>query len=536
MSARTTGLSANTATARLNMPDTATTVRLILGDQLNASHSWFRRVNSDCVYLIAELKQETEYVQHHVQKLVAFFTAMANFAQALTAAGHRVEHLTLDESAKFADLPALITATLSAYGASRFEYMQPDEYRLSEQLQHLALPNSVASVCVDSEHFYLPHEEIAKYFAPKQAKQMEAFYRKIRKRFNVLMVDGEPEGQRWNFDQENRNKLSKEDLSHIPSPKTFAAPTAAILARLQRHHISFFGHIDEQLVWPTNRREAIALLEHFCAHCLPLFGRFQDAMTANNPHAWSLYHSRLSFALNVKLISPQRVVERAIAEYRQRPTAIDLAQIEGFVRQIIGWREFMRGMYWANMPEYATLNALENTKPLPEFYWTGQTHMRCLQQSISQSLDYAYAHHIQRLMITGNFALLIGAHPDAVDAWYLGIYIDALEWVEMPNTRGMSQYADGGLVASKPYIASGAYINKMSDYCGQCHYQVKAKTGDKSCPFNSLYWHFLQRHKKMLGRNHRLSMVYRNLERMDSKSQAALSAQAELYLANLDKL
>lgn len=518
------------------MTKPTTTVRLILGDQLNASHSWFTETREHCVYLIAELSQETSYVQHHVQKLVAFFAAMANFAQALTAAGHRVDHLTLDETAKFADLPALIQAKLAEFGACRFEYMQPDEFRLSKQLKHFSLPAGVSRACVDSEHFYLRHDEIGDYFAPKQAKQMEAFYRKIRKRFTILMVNGEPEGERWNFDQENRNKLNKDDLRHIPSPKTFKTATADIVQRLDRHQVSYFGNIEEHLVWPTSRREALELLDHFCAHCLPLFGRFQDAMTASTPHAWSLYHSRLSFALNTKLISPHRVVDRAILEYRQRPADIDLAQIEGFVRQIIGWREFMRGIYWANMPDYGALNALENTRPLPEFYWTGETRMRCLQQSITQSLDYAYAHHIQRLMVTGNFALLVGAHPDAVDAWYLGIYIDALEWVEMPNTRGMSQYADGGLVASKPYIASGAYIHKMSDYCGQCHYQVKARTGEKSCPFNSLYWHFLHRHRESLGRNHRLSMVYRNLERMDPDTQAALFTQAEHYLANLDTL
>jgi len=518
------------------MSKPATTLRLILGDQLNASHSWFKRIDETYVYLIAELPQETGYVRHHVQKLVAFFAAMANFAMALDNAGHKVDYLTLDKSCDYADLSELIRAKLTEHSATSFEYIQPDEYRLSKQLGDLELGDGISKNCVDGEHFYLRHDEIGDYFEANKAKQMEAFYRKMRKRFNVLMLDGKPEGDRWNFDQENRNKLNAEDLSKIPSPMTFTTPTSEIVARLDRHQVDYFGEIDKQLLWPTSRQEALQLLEHFCQHCLPAFGKFQDAMTGESRHAWSLYHSRLSFALNAKLITPMRVVDRAIEEYRERSDDINLAQIEGFVRQIIGWREFMRGMYWANMPDYSTLNVLDHSNPLPGYFWTGETKMRCMQHSITQSLDYAYAHHIQRLMVTGTFSLLAGIDPDAVDAWYLGIYIDAIEWVEMPNTRGMSQYADGGLIASKPYIASGSYINKMSDYCGKCHYQVKARTGEKSCPFNSLYWQFLIRHRDKLGKNSRLGLAYRNLDKMDDATVDALTQQAEVYLRDIESL
>jgi deoxyribodipyrimidine photolyase-related protein len=365
---------------------------------------------------------------------------------------------------------------------------------------------------------------------------MEAFYRKMRKQFNLLMVDGAPEGERWNFDQENRKKLNKTDISKVPKPKIFTQATSAVIQRLDRHKVEYFGNIDEYLVWPTSQQDSLELLEHFCTHCLPLFGRFQDAMTGESEYGWSLYHSRLSFSLNAKLISPMQVVDRAIQEFKNRPQQIELAQIEGFVRQIVGWREFMRGMYWANMPNYASLNKLEHSKQLPDFYWTGETRMRCVAHSVKQSLEYAYAHHIQRLMVTGTFSLLIGVHPDAVDEWYLGVYIDAIEWVEMPNTRGMSQYADGGLIGSKPYIASGSYINKMSDYCGKCHYNVKLRTGDKSCPFNSLYWQFLIRHRDTLGNNSRLALPYRNLDRMEPSTVAALTEQAEHYLDNIDTL
>jgi len=259
-------------------------------------------------------------------------------------------------------------------------------------------------------------------------------------------------------------------------------------------------------------------------------------MTHKSEHAWSLYHSRVSFALNSKILHPMQVIERAIVEYHSRPEEISLAQIEGFVRQIIGWREFVRGMYWVNMPEYSNLNELDAQKDLPEFFWTGETKMNCMSQSIKQSLEYAYAHHIQRLMVTGNFALLAGLNPDQVDDWYLGIYIDAIEWVEMPNTRGMSQFADGGLIASKPYTASGAYINRMSDYCSGCHYKVKEKVGETSCPFNSLYWHFMHRHRDKFGRNPRIGMVYRNLDKMEDSLREQVFERAEAILENLDSL
>ena len=389
---------------------------------------------------------------------------------------------------------------------------------------------------MDSEHFYLSRADIAQYFPKGKAKQMEAFYRSLRKRFDILMEGEQPIGGRWNYDHDNRQKLKAADIDAIPAPLTFTTPTQAVLERLQRHGVASIGQIESELLWPTSREEANALLEYFCTHCLAHFGRFQDAMTHQSKHQWSLYHSRLSFALNSKMISPQHVVNRAIAEQRSRSDDINLAQVEGFVRQILGWREFMRGIYWANMPEYATLNALNATRPVPHYYWSGQTKMLCMASAIKQSLDYAYAHHIQRLMVTGNFALLAGLAPEQVDEWYLGIYIDAIEWVELPNTRGMSQYADGGIVGSKPYISGGAYINKMSDYCGACHYSVKQRTGEQSCPFNSLYWHFLTRHRACLGRNQRLAMPYRTWDKMDDDTQASILNQAERTLANLESL
>jgi deoxyribodipyrimidine photolyase-related protein len=275
------------------------------------------------------------------------------------------------------------------------------------------------------------------------------------------------------------------------------------------------------------------LLDFFVEHCLALFGTFQDAMA---PNEWSLYHSRLSFSMNIKMLSPKEVIDKAIEAYQKFPDKIQYNQLEGFVRQIIGWREYMRGIYWEKMPAYAQVNYFEHHEKLPDWYWTGKTKMNCLKNAIQQSLQFAYAHHIQRLMITGNFALLAGVHPNEVDAWYLGIYIDALEWVEITNTRGMSQFADGGIVGSKPYVSSATYINKMSSYCTGCYYNKAKKTGDKACPFNSLYWNFYDKHESKLAKNPRIGMMYNVWRRMQPNDKTELLTQAEYYLTHINEL
>lgn len=513
------------------------TLRLILGDQLNASHSWYQEKDDSVLYVIAELHQEASYVKHHVQKIVAFFLAMQAFAKALKSAGHEVLHLNLDETQKYTDLPDLITKFGLQFNIECFEYQRPDEYRLSSQLESIDFAqHNIACACVDTEHFILPFDEITDYFKQGKATRLENFYRKMRQQHNIMMDGDQPLGGQWNFDAENRNKLKKTDLADIPEPLVFENDFADLLTRLENHQIKHFGEIGKVLLWPVTRKQSLALLDYFCQYGLPNFGRFQDAMTANSEHAWSLYHSRLSFAINAKIVSPMQVVNRAIAEFESRPDEISLAQIEGFVRQIIGWREFVRGMYWVNMPAYSGLNSLDAKRNLPGFFWSGETKMNCMKQSLGQSLDYAYAHHIQRLMVIGNFCLLTGIDPDQVDEWYLGVYIDAIEWVEMPNTRGMSQFADGGLIASKPYTASGSYINRMSDYCSGCQYSVKEKVGEGACPFNSLYWHFMDRHKERFSNNPRIGMVYRNLEKMDDTLRADMLKRASWILENLNSL
>ncbi|WP_234497409.1 cryptochrome/photolyase family protein [Vibrio maritimus] len=512
------------------------TIRLVLGDQLNERHSWFSSVDDGVLYLIAELKQESEYVTHHIQKQVAFFLAMESFARALTELGHSVEYLNLDQSSQYKSLSDLIVTKCQQTQASRFEYQRPDEYRLLQQLRELKLEHAQVEE-VDTEHFLLPFSEIEEMFPTGKAVVMDHFYRKMRRRHGMLMAnEDKPLGGKWSYDADNRNKLKVNDIKELPSPLMFSNPTQSTVERIHRHGLKSIGEIGEHLLWPINREQSLNLLAHFCNICLPNFGRFQDSMTGEHDSMWSLYHCRLSFSLNSKMLSPTEVLYAAIDSYSQSDGDITLAQVEGFVRQILGWREYIRGMYWSNMPDYKRKNALDAHRPLPDFYWTGQTKMRCMQHAINQSLEYAYAHHIQRLMVTGNFALLTEVDPDLVEEWYLGIYIDAIEWVEMPNTRGMALYADGGLIATKPYCSSGGYINKMSDYCGGCYYNVKERKGEQACPFNGFYWRFMHKHRERLGNNPRIAMIYRTWDRMAPEVQDEHLTTAEANLARINEL
>ncbi|WP_417551773.1 cryptochrome/photolyase family protein [Marinomonas fungiae] len=511
------------------------TLRVILGDQLNAAHHWFRKPEPGVLHLIAELHPEATYVKHHIQKLCAFFLAMENFASALQDAGHHVQYLTLDDT-KGQTLESLVLGMADAYQVRRIQLQRPDEYRVMMEYQNIASKASVSVSLTDTEHFMLPFEEIPRHFKAKTTIRMEHFYRKMRQRFNILMEeDHSPVGGNWNYDNANRQVLKPKDLAHIPEPLLFGHDVSHILQRIERHDIPYIGTPKATLVWPVSRHDSLTLLQYFCDHLLPNFGRFQDAMTDQTPHGWSLYHSRLSFALNSKMLHPSHVIKAAVLSYRYRKD-IDIAQVEGFVRQILGWREYVRGMYWINMPDYHEQNALNAERDLPEYFWTGDTKMNCLAKAIGQSLEFGYAHHIQRLMVTGNFCMLTGIHPDQVDEWYLGIYVDAIEWVELPNTRSMSQFADGGWVASKPYAASGSYIQKMSDYCSSCHYDVKEKVGEQACPLNSLYWRFMIKHRNRMLKNPRIGMIYGNWDKQDKAQQDAVLARAEWCLENIEAL
>jgi deoxyribodipyrimidine photolyase-related protein len=511
---------------------TTKTLRLILGDQLNGHHSWFELVDSNVTYVLMEVRTETDYATHHIQKVVGFFAAMRAFAAELEANNHQVIYIKLTDQDNLQSFGENVKHLISKYSFTHFEYQLPDEYRVDQQLKNLCESIAISSAAVDSEHFFTTREELGHFFEGKKTFLLESFYRALRKKHNVLMEGSQPLTGQWNYDGENRKKLPKNHKA--VAPLVFNNDVVTIYQEIKNAKVKTIGTIEEQnFLWPINRAQSLALLDFFVMECLHLFGSYQDAMT---PNEWSLYHARISFSMNVKMILPQEVIECAIQEWRKRPNEIEYNQLEGFVRQIIGWREYMRGIYWLKMPEYSTMNFFNNQEKLPDWFWTGKTKMNCLKDAINQSLHYAYAHHIQRLMITGNFALLAGVHPDEIDAWYLGIYIDAIEWVEITNTRGMSQFADGGIVGTKPYVSSAAYIDKMSHYCGSCFYNKSLKTGEKSCPFNSLYWNFYDRNEDKLGKNLRIGMMYNVWRKMQPAAKAALLQQANYYLKNINEL
>ena len=406
----------------------------------------------------------------------------------------------------------------------------PDEYRLDEQLKRICADLKIDSSFADTEHFYTTRFELKNFFEGKKMLLMETFYRSMRKNHNVLMNGSQPVGDQWNFDHDNRLKYKGQ--VPIPVEKNFHKNVTNVIAEIEKAEIKTFGSIDKNsFSWPTSRKECLEVLDYFCQHLLVHFGDYEDASHTDEKF---LFHSRLSFAMNSKMLSPQEVVSTVVDYYHKNETTITISQVEGFVRQILGWREYVRGIYWKEMPNYGAMNKLENHNKLPDFYWTGKTKMTCMQKAISQSLEEAYAHHIQRLMIIGNFSLLTQMHPDEVDAWYLGVYIDAIEWVELPNTRGMSQYADGGILATKPYVSSGSYINKMSNYCTSCHYAVKDKFGDKACPFNTLYWNFLDEKKEYFANNQRMGMMMNMLKKMEPEELYKIKVKANEIISNLD--
>ncbi len=504
-----------------------------MGDQLNLDHPWFSKVDNQVLFILMEVRSETDYVKHHIQKVVAIFDAMRNFANELKSKGHSVYYISINDTDNKPTITENLKWICSKFSAKELHYQLPDEYRVDKELQLLENNLGIPVYTSDTNHFLTTREEFGDFFKGKKAFLMENFYRYMRVKHQILLDSSDkPVGGKWNFDQENRKKVPKNHV--IQSVPPAIKDVSKIVNDLNQSGVKTIGKISPtQFSWTTTRSEALDLLEDFVAISLPLFGTLQDAMTENH---WYLYHSRLSFALNVKLISPLEVIKRVERAYFENQELYELNQIEGFIRQILGWREYMRGVYWSQMPSYANLNFFDNKRPLPSWFWTGETKLNCLKHAINQSLEYAYAHHIQRLMITGNFALLAGIHPHDVDNWYLGIYIDAFEWVEITNTRGMSQFADGGIVGSKPYVSSAAYINKMSDYCGNCHYSYDKKVGENACPFNSLYWNFFDEHGDKLRSNPRLGMMLNVWNKMSIEDKTSIISQAQYYLEKIESL
>ncbi|UGB37210.1 cryptochrome/photolyase family protein [Frateuria soli] len=507
-----------------------TCLRLVLGDQLNARHPWFGRVDDAVAYVLMELRSETDYVRHHAQKVLGIFAAMRRFGEALASAGHRVVYLRIGDPRNRQAFGANLRWLIDELQATRLERMEADEWRVEQALGEAFDASGLPHAVVSAGHFLLERDEAARRFAGKVSR-MEVFYRELRRRHRILIEpDGEPRGGRWNFDADNRARWPGDPPA--PAWPWQRHDLGTLWAEIEAAGVQTIGKPDaDAFGWPLTRREAQAWLADFVARRLAHFGRYQDAISGRSR---TLFHAGLSFALNLKMLHPREVIDAALGAFGRGEAT--LAATEGFVRQILGWREYVRGIYWARMPGYARLNALAARRPLPGWYWSGDTRMACLHAAIGQSLALGYAHHIQRLMLTGNFALLAGCDPDEVDAWYLGIYVDAFEWVELPNTRGMSQFADGGVVGSKPYSGSAAYVNRQSDLCRGCHYRHTRRHGERACPLNSLYWHFHVRHRARFERNPRLAMTYRGWDRMEAAERAATLAQAERYLEQLDSL
>ena len=512
------------------------TLRLVLGDQLNQQHSWFSRTDDEVTYALFETLSEATYTRHHVQKITGFFLAMREFALHLRSAAHSVTYYDLDQTRELglATISDCLLHLANEIGATHIEYQLPDEVRLDDELKQIGSHFDGKVTAVDSEHFMSDRYDVRDLFKGRKSYLMETFYRMMRRRHGIMMEENgeEPLTGQWNYDQENRGALPK-DIA-FPEASVFERDGSDIVELIERHGVPTMGRMkNNRFTYPVTREECLEALRDFVDNRLQFFGTYQDAMTERHP---LLYHANLSFGMNLKMISPREVIDAAVEAWRARPDDITVNQVEGFVRQIIGWREYMRGVYWDQMPSFAEKNHLQAAEKLPEWYWTGETKMNCLSHAVNQSLDLAYAHHIQRLMVTGNFALILGVHPDEVDAWYLGVYIDAIEWVEITNTRGMSQRADGGLVATKPYCSSANYINKMSDYCRKCHYDHKKKVGEKACPFNSLYWDFLDRHRERFENNFRMKFMYRTWDKKDGDDKADILERAAWIKANADSL
>ncbi len=503
---------------------------IVLGDQLDPQSAAFGDFDKrrDIVWM-AEVAAEATHVWSHKARIAMFLAAMRHFRGELERRGISVDYRRLDAKGNAGDLASELKRVVRARRPQRLILVEPGEWRVKDafksQAQELEVPLEIRA----DRHFYCSHEEFAEHAAGRKQLRLEYFYRALRRRFDVLMDAGEPAGGKWNYDSENRQSFGRAGPPEIPPPKSFQpdSTTRQVHTLVEDRFADHPGSL-ACFDWPVTAKQAQQALDDFIEHRLPGFGSFQDAMWTGGTY---LYHSRLSAALNLKLLDPREVVQAAEAAYRAKKAP--LPAVEGFIRQVLGWREYVRGVYWLHMPEYLERNALGADQPLPEFYWTGETDMECLRQVIGQTLEYGYAHHIQRLMVTGLFALLAGVHPRLVHEWYLAVYVDAVEWVELPNTLGMSQFADGGVMASKPYAASGKYIQRMSNYCRECRYDPAEATGPDACPFTTLYWDFLARHQRSLSQNNRMSLQVKNLVRKSRQELRAIREHAKELRAGL---
>lgn len=516
----------------------------ILGDQLSLDSAALSDFDPhQDLIVMAEVADEATTVWNHKARLVFFLSAMRHFAAALRERGYPCQYYAL-ETHIYPDLKTVWAAAISSYQPNKVIAVEPGEWRVREALQAVCADASVPLALREDTHFFCSRADFSRWAQGKKTWLLESFYRQMRQQTGYLMVDGKPVGGQWNLDAENRGSFGQKGPGFLPAPVRFPPDTMTqqVIAIVEQTFPQHPGHL-ENFAWPVTAVQAQQALQDFIAHRLPSFGLYQDAMWQDEPF---LYHALLSPVLNVKLLNPRTVLDAVVAAYEAKQ--VPLAAAEGFVRQILGWREFIRGVYWQSMPALASENYFVHETSLPKWFWTGQTEMQCVRQTIQQTLAWGYAHHIQRLMVTGNFALLAGLAPAAVSAWYRAVYVDAVEWVEMPNTLGMALYANGGRFTTKPYIASGAYIKRMSNYCGDCRYRPELKTGEQACPFTTLYWDFLARHEALLKRNPRMALPLKNLTRLQlsesaiepdgtpSAERQALRTRAIWLKANLEKI
>ncbi len=506
---------------------------LVLGDQLwlgNPALDGFDPAQ-DRVLMI-EAASEATHVWNHQARIAIFLAAMRHFREALHERGFPCTYLALDDAALPLTFQERLAHALRGLQPEIMLCCEPGEWRLLALVQDTAAACEVPLQIKADTHFLCSREEFAAWGGSKRELRMENFYRHMRRRHGVLMEGEDPAGQRWNFDAENRNGYPKGGPGLIPEPLRFEpdAITREVLALVRERFGDHPGRLDS-FAWPVTRDQALEALRDFVEVRLAQFGPFQDAMWTHTPWGW---HALLSSSLNLHLITPAEVI--AAAEDAWRRHRLPLASVEGFIRQVLGWREFIRGIYWLDMPQLGQANHYAHQGRLPAWYWTADTRMNCMREVVGQTLEHGFAHHIQRLMVTGQFALLAGIQPQQVCDWYLAVYVDAVEWVELPNTAGMALFADGGRFTSKPYIASGQYIKRMSNYCSGCAYRPEQRHGEGACPVTVFYWDFLQRHEQALARNPRTSMMVRNLARLPDSERDAIRRQAQALRGTIDRL
>jgi deoxyribodipyrimidine photolyase-related protein len=497
---------------------------VVLGDQLDREASVFDGFDAtqDAVWM-AEVAEESTHVWSSQQRTTLFLSAMRHFAKALRDDGLPLHYRRFDDVANTGTLAAELRATLAALKPQRVLLVEPGDWRVGQALRDAVACAGVALELREDRHFMCSTAEFAEHVKGRKQLRMEYFYREMRKRHEVLITDnGEPEGGTWNFDAENRESFGRDGPGFVPEPLRFEPETITLeVMALVKSRLGTHPGSNASFGWPVTRAQALQVLDRFISERLELFGRYEDAMWPGQP--W-LYHAHISSSLNLKLLNPREVIAAAVAAYRAGRAP--LPAVEGFVRQILGWREYVRGIYQLKMPGYGELNALDAQEELPAWFWTGRTDMHCLQDALTQTLEHGYAHHIQRLMVTGLYALMLGVQPSQVHAWYLAVYVDAVEWVELPNTVGMSQHADGGLMASKPYVATGKYIERMGGHCRSCRYKPGERVGERACPYTTLYWDFLGRHEARFASHPRMALQVKNLQRIAPEERLAISERA----------